>query len=304
MPEIGIGFHTDAFNSSHKSFEQALAWAQENDVHYIEPGTIDGACWIQGLGYFPHVSLLEDPALLRQKMQSYGVEFSQIDAAYPLSGLDGPSIGVPYVQRSIQWAALAGSPRVATTDGLYKPDGLSDREALDQMKRSYTEIIRVAEAHKIVVTIETHGYFTTRPEFLAEMLDFCGETPWLRLNLDTGNTFIAGNDPVAFATRFIDRIAHVHIKDVSESLAAAARGGATGIAISHVAAGDGVNADNIRQILRVLAAADFNGVLNIECEGQGGPMLAQSVKWLRAEIAEAGFTERVPSFVQQAAVLV
>lgn len=301
MPEIGIGFHTDAFNSSHKSFEQALAWAQENDVHYIEPGTIDGACWIQGLGYFPHVSLLEDPVLLRRKMQSYGVEFSQIDAAYPLSGLDGPSIGVPYVQRSIQWAALAGSPRVATTDGLYKPEGLSDREALDQMKRSYTEIIRIAEAHQIVVTIETHGYFTTRPEFLAEMLDFCGSTPWLRLNLDTGNTFIAGNDPVAFAKRFVDRIAHVHIKDVSESLAAAARGGATGIAISHVAAGDGVNADNIRQILRVLAAADFNGVLNIECEGQGGPMLAQSVKWLRAEIAEAGFTERVPSFVQRAA---
>ena len=298
MPEIGIGFHTDAFNSSHKSFEQALAWAQEHDVHYIEPGTIDGACWIQGLGYFPHVSFLEDPVLLRRKMEGYGVEFSQIDAAYPLSGLDGPSIGVPYVQRAIAWASLAGCPRVATTDGLYKPEGLSDREALEQMKRSYTEIIRVAEAHRVVVTIETHGYFTTRPEYLAEMLDFCGETPWLRLNLDTGNTFIAGNDPVAFADRFIDRIAHVHIKDVSASLAAAARGGATGIAISHVAAGDGVNADNIRAILQRLSAHGFDGVLNIECEGQGGPMLAQSVQWLRTEIAAAGFTERVPSFAR------
>jgi len=98
MPQIGIGFHTDAFNSSHKSFEQALAWAQENDVHYIEPGVIEGACWIHGLGYFPHVSLLEDPALLRKKMATYGVEFSQIDAAYPLSGRDGLTVGVPYVQ--------------------------------------------------------------------------------------------------------------------------------------------------------------------------------------------------------------
>ncbi|MCD2443239.1 sugar phosphate isomerase/epimerase [Agromyces sp. SYSU K20354] len=300
MPEIGIGFHTDAFNSSHKSFEQALAWAQEHDIHYIEPGTIDGACWIQGLGYFPHVSFLEDPVLLRQKMQRYGVEFSQIDAAYPLSGLDGPSIGVPYVQRAIAWAAQAGCPRVATTDGLFKPEGLDDREALDLMKRSYTEIIRVAEAHEVVVTIETHGYFTTRPEYLAEMLDFCGDTPWLRLNLDTGNTFIAGNDPVAFTEQFLDRIAHVHIKDVSASLAEAVRGGATGIAISHVAAGDGVNAENIRQILRRLSAAGFSGVLNIECEGQGGPMLASSVRWLRAEVAAAGFTERVPDFVDRA----
>ncbi|GAA3221298.1 sugar phosphate isomerase/epimerase family protein [Oerskovia jenensis] len=296
MPQIGIGFHTDAFNSSHKSFEQALAWAQENDVHYIEPGVIEGACWIHGLGYFPHVSLLEDPALLRKKMATYGVEFSQIDAAYPLSGRDGLTVGVPYVQKAIAWAALAGSPRVATTDGLHKPEGLEDREALDLMKRSYGEIIRVAEAHEIVVTIEVHGYFTTRADWLAEMLAFCGDSPWLRLNLDTGNTFIAGNDPVEFADRFLDKIDHVHIKDVSQSLADSVRGGATGIAISHVAAGDGVNAENIRQILAKLSADGFDGVLSIECEGQGGPMLADSLSWLRKEVAAAGFTERVPAF--------
>lgn len=296
MPQIGIGFHTDAFNSSHKSFEQALAWAQENDVHYIEPGVIEGACWIHGLGYFPHISLLEDPALLRKKMERYGVEFSQIDAAYPLSGRDGLTVGVPYVQKAIAWAALAGSPRVATTDGLYKPEGLEDREALDLMKRSYGEIIRVAEAHEVVVTIEVHGYFTTRADWLAEMLAFCGDSPWLRLNLDTGNTFIAGNDPVQFADRFLDKIDHVHIKDVSQSLADSVRGGATGIAISHVAAGDGVNAENIRQILAKLSDNGFDGVLSIECEGQGGPMLADSLSWLRKEVAAAGFTERVPAF--------
>ncbi|KRD35747.1 hypothetical protein ASE27_13315 [Oerskovia sp. Root918] len=296
MPQIGIGFHTDAFNSSHKSFEQALAWAQENDVHYIEPGVIEGACWIHGLGYFPHISLLEDPALLRKKMERYGVEFSQIDAAYPLSGRDGLTVGVPYVQKAIAWAALAGSPRVATTDGLHKPEGLEDREALDLMKRSYGEIIRVAEAHEVVVTIEVHGYFTTRADWLAEMLAFCGDSPWLRLNLDTGNTFIAGNDPVRFADRFLDKIDHVHIKDVSQSLADSVRGGATGIAISHVAAGDGVNAENIRQILAKLSDNGFDGVLSIECEGQGGPMLADSLSWLRKEIAAAGFTERVPAF--------
>ena len=123
MPEIGVGFHTDAFNSSHKSFEEALAWAQEHGVHYIEPGVIEGACWIHGLGYFPHISLIEDPVLLRRKMERYDVQFSQIDAAYPLSGKDGMSVGVPYVQKAIAWAALAGSPCVATTDGLHKPEG-------------------------------------------------------------------------------------------------------------------------------------------------------------------------------------
>ena len=289
MPTVGIGFHTDAFNSSHKSFEQCLQWAQENDIHYIEPGVIEGACWIHGLGYFPHISLLEDPVLMRRKMESYGVELSQIDAAYPLSGKDGAAIGVPYVQKSIAWASLAGCPRVATTDGLYAPDGLNDDEALDLMKRSYEQIITVAEAHRVVVNIEVHGYFTTNPDMLDKMLNFCGDTPWLRLNLDTGNSFIAGQDPVTFTQRFLNKVDHCHIKDVSQSLADAVRGGQTGIAISHCAAGEGVNADNIKECLNLLYLNGFDGVFSLECEGQGGPMLADSVKWLRQALTDTGF---------------
>ncbi|MBL8154501.1 MAG: hypothetical protein JNM70_09975, partial [Anaerolineae bacterium] len=68
---IEIGFHTDAFNSSYWSFEQCLQWAQKNDLHYIECGTIDGVSWIHGLGYQPHVALWEDPMGLRRKMEDY-----------------------------------------------------------------------------------------------------------------------------------------------------------------------------------------------------------------------------------------
>jgi len=103
-----IGFHTDAFNSSYWDFEKCLEWAQRNDVHFIECGLIDGVSWIHGLGYQPHVVLYEDPLLLRKKMEIHGVRFSQVDAAFPLSGLDGPSRGLPYVLKSIPWAKLAG----------------------------------------------------------------------------------------------------------------------------------------------------------------------------------------------------
>lgn len=294
MSEIGIGFHTDAFNSSHKSFEEALAWAQDHDVRYIECGVIEGTSWIHGLGYFPHVSLTEDPVELRRKMEGYGVQFSQIDAAYPLSGRDGMTIGVPYVQKTIAWAERAGCPMVTTTDGLRKPDDLTEIEAMRLMKRNYQEIIRVAEAHGVIVTIEVHGHFTTRADWLEEMLDFCGDTPNLRLNLDTGNSYIAGNHPVEFAARFLGDVAHVHLKDVSESVAAASRGAATGIAMSHVAIGHGVNAENIRFILQMLGAHGYDGVISIECEGEGGPMLAESLEWVRSELPDAGLIERDP----------
>lgn len=280
-----IGFHTDAFNSSYQSFEACLQWAQRNGVHYIECGLIDGVSWIHGLGYQPHVAMYEDPLLLRKKMEGYGVRFSQVDAAYPLSGKDGPVRGVAYILRAIQWAKLAGCPCVDTTDGLHAPPDLSEDEAMAIMKFCYEQIVPVAEAYEITINIEPHGYFTTKPDMMEKMLAFC-DSPFLRLNMDTGNTFIAGQDPVAFLERFIDRVSHVHIKDVSESLAAAARGEQTGIAVSHCAIGDGVNAQNIRRCLETLREHGYDGVLSMECEGQGGPMIERSLNWLRKTLEE------------------
>ena len=278
-----IGFHTDAFNSAYWNFEQCLAWAEKNDIHFIECGLIDGVSWIHGLGYQPHVALYEDPLLLRRKMENYGVRFSQVDACFPLSGKDGPLYGVPYVLKSIAWAKHAGCDCVATTDGLHRPADLSDDQAMKMMKQSYAQIIEVAQAYEITVNIEVHGYFTTNPDRLAQMLEFC-DSPFLRLNMDTGNTYIAGRDPVAFCDRFLRQIRHVHVKDVSQSLADAARGEQTGIAVSQCAIGDGVNADNIRQVLMMLYQSNYNGVLSMECEGAGGPLIERSLAWLRSAL--------------------
>lgn len=285
-----IGFHTDAFNSAYFSFEACLQWAQKNKLHYIECGLIDGVSWIHGLGYQPHVALYEDPVLLKQKMAGLGLRFSQVDAAYPLSGKDGPVRGVPYVLKSIAWANLVGCPNVDTTDGMHAPKGLTDAQALDLMKGEYEQIIEVAQAHKITVNIEPHGYFTTKPDMMEKMLSFV-DSPYLRLNMDTGNTFIAGQDPVAFLQRFINKVAHVHIKDVSESLAAAVRGQQTGIAVSHCAIGQGVNADNIRKCIKLLHEHGYTGVLSMECEGQAGPMIERSLAWLRTTLSELGIKE-------------
>jgi sugar phosphate isomerase/epimerase len=280
-----IGFHTDAFNSSYWNFEQCLDWGRRNGLRFIECGAIDGVSWIHGLGYQPHIALWEDPVLLRRKMDRYGIAFSQLDAAFPLSLPEGATLGVEYILHSLRWAKLAGCPSIDTTDDRFAPASMTESEALAHMKRIYRQVVPAAEAYGIVINIEPHGHFTTRPEFMEQMLAFC-DSPFLRMNMDTGNTFIAGQDPVAFLRRFQAKVSHVHIKDVSASLASAARGELTGIAVSHCAIGDGVNADNIRACLRILSTAGYNGVLSMECEGQGGPMIEQSLAWLRNALQE------------------
>jgi sugar phosphate isomerase/epimerase len=283
---IKIGFHTDAFNSSYWSFEQALQWAQNNDVHFIECGMIDGISWIHGLGYQPHVAMWEDPMELREKAAKYGVEFSQIDAAFPLSLPQGATLGVEYALRTIRWAHLAGCHHIDTTDASKAPKGLADAEAMDMMKRSYGQIVEVAERYKSIIDIEPHGYYTTKPEFMERMLAFV-DSPYLRMNMDTGNTFIAGQDPVAFLNRFKMKVAHVHIKDVSESLAASVRGALTGIAVSQCAIGDGVNKDNIKKCFDILVDINYDGVVSLECEGQGGPLIEKSLAFVRGLVDDA-----------------
>ncbi len=283
---IEIGFHTDAFNSAYWSFEQCLQWAQRNDVHYIECGTIDGVSWLHGLGYQPHVSLTEDPLALREKMARYGVRFSQLDAAYPLSLPNAPSLGLTYILNSMRWAYLVGCDHIDTTDHMHKPAGLSDEQALEMMKRVYGEVLEAAARYNMIIDIEPHGYYTTKPEFMERMLGFY-DSPYLRMNMDTGNTFIAGQDPVAFLNRFKHKVSHVHVKDVSQSLAASMRGELTGIAVSATAIGDGVNVDNIRRCFDILVEINYDGVVSIECEGQGGPMIEKSLAWVRELVDDA-----------------
>jgi len=283
---IEIGFHTDAFNSSYWSFEQCLEWAQKNDVHYIECGTIDGVSWLHGLGYQPHVSLREDPAALRRKMEDYGVQFSQLDAAFPVSLPEGMTLGVEYINNSIRWGYLAGCTHIDTTDHSKAPPVISDEEAMEFMKRIYGYVLEVASQYDMIINIEPHGHYTTKPEFMDRMLNFF-DTPLLRMNMDTGNTFIAGQDPVSFLERFKDKVSHVHIKDVSESLAASMRGELTGIAVSQTAIGDGVNADNIKKCVDILVDINYDGVFSIECEGQGGPMIEKSLAWVRELVEDA-----------------
>ena len=283
---IEIGFHTDAFNSSYWNFEKCLEWAQKNDVHYIESGTIDGVSWLHGLGYQPHISLIEDPLAVRRQMEDYGVKFSQLDAAYPLSVPDASFLATTYINNTMRWAYLAGCRHIDTTDHMFKPEGLTDEQALENMKRIYGEVLETAVRYDMIINIEPHGYYTTKPEYMERMLNFF-DTPHLRMNMDTGNTFIAGQDPVAFCEKFKDKISHVHIKDVSQSLADSLRGELTGIAVSHTAIGDGVNVDNIKKCFDILVDIKYDGVISIECEGQGGPMIEKSLAWVRELVDDA-----------------
>ena len=280
---IKLSMHTDNWRCLSGSMDQAVAAAKRFGLEYIEFGVVDGQDFIQGLGYSPTVSLDSNPIRLRRYLEGHGLQTSQIDAGYPITGPMGATFGVRYVQRAIQFAAAIGCPCVDTTDGQFRPEGFTDEQVLAITKESLRQILEWAEDYEVTVNIETHGPYTNDPEILDRMLNFF-DSPYLGLNLDTGNTFIAGGNPVDFARRFLGKLRYMHIKDVSESLAAALRGEETGIAMSESPIGQGVNAENISACIRLLKEADWDGVICVECLGTD-ENLAASIDWLREQIA-------------------
>ncbi|UCD29915.1 MAG: sugar phosphate isomerase/epimerase [Planctomycetota bacterium] len=279
---IHIGMHTDNWRTLSGSMADAVAAATEHSLEYIEFGVVDGQDFIQGMGYAPTVSLDSNPIKLKRYLDDNGLKVSQIDASYPIIGPPGATLAVRYVQRAIQFAAAIGCPCVDTSDSASVPTGYTEEKLMAMTKENYRQILDWADDYDIIINVEPHGPFTTNPDTMERILNFF-DNPRLKMNFDTGNTYISGQDPVKFCQRFIDKISHMHIKDVSKELADAVRGGETGIAMSESAIGEGVNADNIDAIIQLLKKKKWDGVVSIECQGTKR-CIAKSIEWLRQKI--------------------
>ncbi len=276
---IHLGMHTDNWRPLSGSFQTAVDSAVKYGLSHIEFGVIHGQYFVNGLGYDPAVSLQSNPRKLRRLLEEKGLQVSQIDGAFPLMGPEGSTFGVQYIQQAIRFAAEIGCPIVDTTDGAFKTEGYTDDEVFRIACENYKQCLSWAEDYGVILDVETHGPYTTNPEFMERLFRHF-ESEYLRFNFDTGNTFISGKDPLEYLKHFRKYLAHCHIKDVSPGLAAALRGEETGIGCSEVPVGGGVNAENIKSCLDYLKQSGWEGVVSIECYG-ADDNIRKSIEFLR-----------------------
>jgi inosose dehydratase len=93
--------------------------------------------------------------------------------------------------------------------------------------------------------------------------------PAVELLLDTGHMTFAGADPIEFARRYANRIAHVHCKDLRADVLDAARNRDTSFLDAVLAGVFTVPGDGIIDygaVLAPLAAAGYRGWLVVEAE--------------------------------------
>ncbi|HNR31227.1 MAG TPA: sugar phosphate isomerase/epimerase family protein [Candidatus Hydrogenedentes bacterium] len=277
---IELGMHTDNWRPLSGGFRQAAETAVKYGLRHLEFAAIHGQYFIQAMGYEPGISLQSNPRALKRYCDQMGLQISQIDGSYPFMGPDGSAFGVQYVQQSIRFAAELDCPMVDTVDGGTEIEGFTRDEVFRITCDNYRQVLPWAEDYEVVINVEPHGPYTNDIEFMLELFKHF-DSEWLRCNFDTGNTFIAGHDPLEYLKALRPYVSHCHIKDVSEGLAAAVRGDETGIACSEVPIGGGVNAENIKRCLAYLNETGWNGVVSLECYG-ADENIRKSVEFLRA----------------------
>ena len=272
---IEIGVNMEFIRCEDKPFAVGVERAAQMGFRYVEPMVHNGRELLSEAGYFHSFSLDDDPFEMKDILDRQGVKPSGLSSHCPLMR---PEISVPYLQKAIRFAAAIGAPVVNTDEGI-RPPWVSLEDAFHVMKYTLTTVLQTAERYGVYVGIEPHQSISRTTEGLLRIATLV-KSPRLRVNYDTGNAYLAGEDPYAGLKAVQHLLVHVHAKDIAIKQAEAEKGKVTGTAVG-CACGDGVI--DWAKVIAILRQRGYDGVLSVEC---GTPaQAARSLAHLNALLA-------------------
>ena len=254
---LSVGINMEFIRHEDKPFAAGLERAAQLGFHYVEPMVHNGRELLSEAGYFHSVSLDDEPLEIKALLEQHSLEASGLSAHCPLMR---PEISVPYLQKAIRFAAAIGAPVVNTDEGI-RPSWLGDEDIWPVMRYTLTAVLRTAERYGVSIGIEPHQSISRTTAGLCR-IGALVDSPFLRFNYDTGNAFLAGEDPYAGLAAVLPRLIHVHAKDIALAHAESDRGKVTGTPVG-CGCGDGVI--DWKRVIRMLEEGHWNGVLSCEC---------------------------------------
>jgi inosose dehydratase len=229
--------------------------------------TSDGAVLGVHFGFTAVASLDANPYDLARLFAAHGLTITSYCAHGNLLDPAAPwRYGTSQIVKAVRASAAIGVRHVITTDGdPTTPFGhaLTPDQALFTIAEKLYEPLRVAADHGVKILLEPHGPVTGSLDQTERLLELCN-SPALGLNLDTGNLWLAGEEPVDMVRRFGDLIEHVHWKDVPEEMESE-RGQKFGFGMSTIPLGTGLV--DIAGTQAALVAAGFDGDTTLEIAG-------------------------------------
>jgi sugar phosphate isomerase/epimerase len=258
MARYRISANMEFVRSADKDFRAGVQIAADIGYRYVEPMVHTGWELLSEVGYFHSFSMEEDPLLMKEICDRAGVKVSSLSGHSPLMK---PEASVARLTRAVVFADY-NNAQFVNTDEMLKPDWMDDQQAHDVMKYTLTKASMVAARHQIYICVEPHGVYTKTSQGLLKIVNLV-DSPWIAVNWDTGNPYLAGaEDAYEALERVRDHVRHLHAKDISIEHSEAERGKVTGTPVG-CACGEGVV--DWERVMDILDPLDREIFFSVEC---------------------------------------
>ncbi len=251
------------------------------DVTDSHPGSSLG----RDYGFAATASLDGNPKDLKRMFDKHGLIPTTVCAHATLLDPVSPSrFGTHEISKAVMLAAGMGVPYVVTTEGHPQTswaEKLSFQEKVLVVIDKLYEPARLAEDMGVKLLLEPHGPITDFAEGLRAIMDGLGNSESVGVNMDTGNSWLGGSDPVQLARDLKEYIYHIHWKDLPVEWEAQ-RGKIWGCGMGTVALGDGVI--DVKGVFEALK--DSPHIEHTTLEVAGDENMLKSYKYLQALGAE------------------
>lgn len=279
--KVGCFALIDPFSVLHHQLGRIQEWGfKYADV----TDNTDGGCLGVEFGFTAVASLDANPFDLKRMFEQHGLTITSYCAHANLLDPAAPwRYGTAQIIKAVRAAAAMGVKHVITTEGDPKTEfghNLSEREALFSIREKLYEPLRMAADYGVKILLEPHGKYTDSVDYMEKILELCNSDA-LGVNMDTGNCWLGGGDPVEMIKRLGSKIEHVHWKDWPAEMEAQ-RGKVFGAGMSIIPLGTGVV--DIKGSFEALKAAGYNGYTTLEVAGEEN--VKQSYAYLKSLGAE------------------
>ncbi len=216
---------------------------------------------------------------LKAEADKLGLEFSSLAvAADLLNGSGGDTAKeIQRVKKYVDLAVLLGAPRMRHDITKGTEPAQSYDSLLPRLADAVREITQYAAEKGVLTMTENHGFFSQDSERVEKLYTAVGH-PNFKLLCDIGNFLCADEDPALAVARVAPYTAYVHAKDfIRKSFYEEDPGeGAFQTRAGNYLRGSIIGQGNVpvKQCLRTLKAAGFDGTIAIEFEGLEPPVEA------------------------------
>jgi len=242
--------------------------------------THSGGSMFASAGLSASVSLDSNPFDIKRLFEKYGMEIMTISAHAALLEASHPAeYQTREIMQAIRFAAAIGVRDVVTTETYPKSEwakNLSYDQCIFTCAEKLYQPCRMAEDYGVNIIFEPHGPITDSISGIGDVMALLGYPKSLGVNMDTGNSWLGGTDPVELAKTYKDKIYHIHWKDLGAEWIPK-RGTIYGCGFSTIPVGTGEI--DIAGVINVLK--DSKQIRYSTLEVAGSPeMLQQSAKYI------------------------